>query len=74
MENNPEYFLVEILKNLDITFEKGDLSELLKNEFQEKRRMDFIIPDKKDPKVIIWARCCSPAIMVYYFMRRMQKN
>ncbi|MDR3256793.1 MAG: hypothetical protein LBT18_04025 [Endomicrobium sp.] len=53
MENNPEYFLANILKDLNIIFEKGDLSELLKNEFQEKRTMDFIIPNKENPKVII---------------------
>jgi hypothetical protein len=53
IENNPEYFLASILKNLNITFEKGDLSDLLKNEFQEKRTMDFIIPNKKNPKIII---------------------
>jgi hypothetical protein len=49
-ENNPEYFLAGILKNLNIAFEKGDLLKLLKNEFQEKRTMDFIIPCKKIPK------------------------
>ncbi|MCA6070163.1 MAG: hypothetical protein LE180_03515 [Endomicrobium sp.] len=53
MENNPEYFLANFLKDLNITFEKGDLSELLKNEFQEKRTMDFIIPNKENPKIII---------------------
>lgn len=52
-ENNPEYFIAEILKEEDISFEKGDLTELLENESIEKRTMDFIIPNKESPKVII---------------------
>jgi len=52
-ENNPEYFIAEILHENDITFEKGDLTELFKNEPVEKRTMDFIIPNKKSPKIII---------------------
>jgi hypothetical protein len=52
-ENNPEYFLAEIFRELGIGFEKGDLTELFKNEPVEKRTMDFIIPNKKNPKIII---------------------
>jgi len=52
-ENNPEYFIAEILNNDNITFEKGDLTELFINEPVEKRTMDFIIPNKKSPKIII---------------------
>ncbi len=52
-ENNPEHFIAEILKEEGITFEKGDLTELFKNEPIEKRTMDFIIPRKEAPKVII---------------------
>jgi len=52
-ENNPEFFIAQILNDLNITFEKGDLTELFENEPIEKRTMDFIIPNKKSPKVII---------------------
>lgn len=52
-ENNPEYLLKEIINSLNITFEKGDLTELFVNEKISKRTMDFIIPNKKEPKVII---------------------
>ncbi|MDR0970564.1 MAG: hypothetical protein LBM67_08535 [Lentimicrobiaceae bacterium] len=52
-ENNPEYFLAEIFSEAGVTFEKGDLTELFKNEPVEKRTMDFIIPNKKNPQIII---------------------
>ncbi|GBR72498.1 hypothetical protein NO1_0018 [Candidatus Termititenax aidoneus] len=52
-ENNPEFFLAQILDELKISFEKGDLTELFENEPIEKRTMDFIIPDKRSPKIII---------------------
>ncbi|MBV6478512.1 MAG: hypothetical protein HGGPFJEG_01267 [Ignavibacteria bacterium] len=52
-ENNPEYFIAEILREAGVKFEKGDLTELFKNEPVEKRTMDFIIPSKKSPQIII---------------------
>lgn len=52
-ENNPEYFIAEILEKSEISFEKGDLTELFEKEPIEKRTMDFIIPNKKSPKIII---------------------
>jgi len=52
-ENNPEGFIATILKDLKISFEKGDLNELFKNEPVAKRTMDFIIPNKNNPKIII---------------------
>lgn len=52
-ENNPEHYLSEIFREAQITFEKGDLTELFKKEHIEKRTMDFIIPNKKNPKIII---------------------
>ena len=52
-ENNPEILISNILEELNLSYEKGDLSELLKNEFNTKRTMDFIIPDKINPKIII---------------------
>ena len=52
-ENNPESVLKNIFRELDINYKTGDLSELLKNEKISKRTMDFIIPDKVNPKIII---------------------
>lgn len=52
-ENNPEHLLASLLDDLKIPFEKGDLTELLKNETIAKRTMDFVIPNKNNPKVII---------------------
>jgi len=52
-ENNPEIVIENILGELGIPFEKGDLSELISNAPDTKRTMDFIIPSKKNPKIII---------------------
>lgn len=52
-ENNPEILIEEILDRLEIPFEKGDLSELIDNAPASKRTMDFIIPDKHNPLIII---------------------
>lgn len=51
-ENNPEILIKKILNGLDITFEKGDLSELINNAPNNKRTMDFIIPNKQNPIII----------------------
>lgn len=51
-ENNPETVIAEILENLGIPFETGDLSELIANAPDSKRTMDFIIPNKKNPLII----------------------
>lgn len=51
--NNPETVIEEILNSMKITFETGDLKELIDNVPDNKRTMDFIIPNKKDPKIII---------------------
>jgi hypothetical protein len=51
-ENNPETVIVEILDKLGLTFETGDLTELISNAPDNKRTMDFIIPDKKNPLII----------------------
>jgi len=50
--NNPEIIVEEILKRLDITWETGDLTELIDNAPDNKRTMDFIIPNKKNPIII----------------------
>ena len=52
-ENNPEVLIKTILDENKINFEKGDLNELFKNEKLSKRTMDFIIPNKQNPKIII---------------------
>ena len=51
--NNPEIVVEEILNKLNITFETGDLNELIDNAPDNKRTMDFIIPNKKNPRIII---------------------
>lgn len=52
-ENNPEIVIEAILKKLGVPFETGDLSELIKNAPDNKRTTDFIIPNKKSPRIII---------------------
>ncbi len=51
-ENNPEILIEEMLNTLGIPFEKGDLSELIDNAPDNKRTMDFIIPNKRNPLII----------------------
>lgn len=50
--NNPETVVADILDKLGISFEFGDLSELITNAPDNKRTMDFIIPNKKNPLII----------------------
>lgn len=45
-ENNPEIVIEKILDNLHYPFEKGRLGDI-------PRTLDFIIPNKKSPKMII---------------------
>lgn len=52
-ENNPEKVIEELLVSLEIPFEAGDLKDLVDNAPMKKRTMDFIIPSKANPKVII---------------------
>jgi len=52
-ENNPEVLIENILDEMEIGFEKGDLGELISNAPDKKRTMDFIIPDKRIPQIII---------------------
>lgn len=51
--SNPERVVEQLLKEIDVGYTKGDLSELIDNAPNEKRTMDFIIPDKINPKVVI---------------------
>ncbi len=52
-ENNPEIVIQALIEENNLTFEKGDLTELFEKERVSKRTMDFIIPNKKNPKIII---------------------
>lgn len=52
-EKNPETLIENLLNSLEIPFEKGDLGELIENAPDTKRKLDFIIPNKKDPRIII---------------------
>jgi len=52
-ENNPEVVIENILDEMGIGYETGDLSELIENAPDTKRTMDFIIPSKRSPKIII---------------------
>jgi len=52
-KNNPEILIEKILKKHGISFEKGDLGELIENAPDQKRTMDFIIPNKNTPKIIV---------------------
>lgn len=52
-DNNPEILIEEILNRFEVTFEKGDLGELIDNAPNNKRTMDFIIPNKQNPLIII---------------------
>ncbi|GHT36127.1 hypothetical protein AGMMS49574_27320 [Bacteroidia bacterium] len=50
--NNPETVVAELLEKLGLTYETGDLTELISNAPDNKRTMDFIIPNKKNPLII----------------------
>jgi hypothetical protein len=51
--NNPEVALGKILGSLKVTFEKGDLRSLVESAPDQKRTLDFIIPNKIRPKIIV---------------------
>lgn len=51
--NNPETVIIEILEKLGLPFETGDLTELISNAPDNKRTMDFIIPNKNNPLMIV---------------------
>lgn len=52
-ENNPEVLIENILDDLGISYVSGDLERLVGVLDEEKRTMDFIIPDQKDPLIIV---------------------
>jgi len=51
-ENNPESVVTDLLASLELTYETGDLNELIRNASDTKRTMDFIIPNKTSPRII----------------------
>ena len=51
-ENNPEIVIEQLLENMNISHEKGDLEDLIEKTPDTKRKMDFIIPNKKAPLII----------------------
>jgi|SRR5581483_1405533 len=51
-ENNAEANVRNIAKNLNLTCESGDLQELVTNAATLKRTMDFIIPNKQNPRIL----------------------
>jgi hypothetical protein len=51
--NNPETVIAKILEKLGLTFETCDLKELISSAPNNKRTMDFIIPNKKNPSIIV---------------------
>lgn len=52
-ERNPEVLVKKILEELEIPFVSGDLQRLVGVLDEEKRTMDFIIPNQKNPLLII---------------------
>lgn len=50
--NNPETVISDLIEKLGLTYETGDLTELISNAPDTKRTMDFIIPNKKNPLII----------------------
>lgn len=52
-ENNPEIIIENIISELGLKYEKGDLPQLIEYENIKKRNIDFIIPNKQKPKIII---------------------
>ena len=53
MQNNPEIVIGNLLTEMEINYESGDLNRLKENAPIEKRTMDFIIPNQEDPQIII---------------------
>tara|TARA_B100001109_G_scaffold252965_1_gene249888 strand:+ start:117 stop:1004 length:888 start_codon:yes stop_codon:yes gene_type:complete len=52
-QNNAETVIEDILDGLEIPYEHGDIPLLVENEPDKKRTMDFIIPDKENPQLIV---------------------
>ena len=53
MSNNAETAIKALLDDLELPFETGNLHKLVESEPDVRRTMDFIIPDKQNPRIII---------------------
>ncbi len=55
-QNNAEVVIQELLDKMEISFEKSvDLNKLKEHAPNQKRTMDFIIPNREDPQIVIEA-------------------
>lgn len=55
-QNNAEVIIQHLLDEMEITFERSvDLDKLKEHDPNQKRTMDFIIPNRKDPRIVIEA-------------------
>ena len=55
-QNNAETVIQDLLDDMEISFEKNiDLDKLRQHAPNQKRTMDFIIPNREDPQIIIEA-------------------
>lgn len=52
-ENNAEIAIAAVIEAAGLPFERGDLPKLQKTSGTTKRTMDFIIPSKNNPQVVI---------------------
>jgi len=52
-EGNPERVIERLLADMNLAFEAGDLPIFASDEANRKRTIDFIIPDKQHPRLII---------------------
>ena len=51
--HNPEIVIEELLADMGINYAHGDLPKLKQHDQAGKRMMDFIIPDRNDPQIIV---------------------
>ena len=55
-QNNAEVVIQELLDKMEISFEKSvDLNKLKEYAPNQKRTMDFVIPDRENPQIVIEA-------------------
>jgi len=52
-QNNAETAIARVIKDAKLPYTNGDLPRIKKNSPDKKRTMDFIIPNKENPKVVI---------------------
>ncbi|ACK71454.1 hypothetical protein PCC7424_3052 [Gloeothece citriformis PCC 7424] len=52
-QNNAETVIAEVISDLNLSYETGKLKDIVREHKSINRTMDFIIPNKKNPKIII---------------------